>query len=301
MSEEIEVREIQEEDAEAFLDLLTRIDAETDFMLVEAGERATTVMEQRERIKGLLSKENQTVLVASRTEQLVGYLAAIGGEFRRNRHRAYLVVGVLQAFTGRQIGTRLFTALEIWARRHGIERLELTVRTDNERGTGLYRKMGFEIEGLKRRSLKVKGRCVNEYYMAKILEHDALQPISNVDVTRTPLRTTFAHPTPELPVADVERAQQHYRDALGFEIGWLIPEGDIGAVSRDDAAIFFRRRGRPFEPAVHWVFAADIDATYEELRSRGARIVESLEKKPWGLRQFTVEDIDGNRFYFHCD
>ena len=182
MREEIEIREIHEGDAEAFLDLLTIVEAETDFMLLEAGERATTVTEQRERIKGLLSKENQTILVASRTEQLVGYLVAIGGEFRRIRHRAYVVVGVLQAFTGRQIGTRLFTALELWGRRHGIERLELTVRTDNKRGTGLYSKMGFEIEGLKRRSLKVKGRYVNEYYMAKILEHDALQPISNGDV-----------------------------------------------------------------------------------------------------------------------
>jgi RimJ/RimL family protein N-acetyltransferase len=170
MSEEIEVREIHEGDAEAFLDLLTRIDAETDFMLLEAGERTTTVGEQRERIKGMLFKENQTILVASRAGQLVGYLVAIGGEVRRIRHRAYVVVGVLQAFTGRQIGTRLFTALEIWARRHGIERLELTVRSDNERGTGLYRKMGFEIEGLKKRSLKVKGTYVNEYYMAKILD-----------------------------------------------------------------------------------------------------------------------------------
>ncbi len=115
------------------------------------------------------------------------------------------------------------------------------------------------------------------------------------------VRTTIAPPTPELPVEDVERAQQHYRDALGFEIGWLEPEGDIGAVSRADVAIFFRRRGRPFDPVVHWIFAPDIDATYEELRSRGARIVEPLEKKPWGLRQFTVEDLDGNRFYFHCD
>jgi uncharacterized glyoxalase superfamily protein PhnB len=33
----------------------------------------------------------------------------------------------------------------------------------------------------------------------------------------------------------------------------------------------------------------------------GARIVEPLEKKPWGLRQFTVEDLDGNRFYIHHD
>jgi uncharacterized glyoxalase superfamily protein PhnB len=115
------------------------------------------------------------------------------------------------------------------------------------------------------------------------------------------LRTTFSYPTPELPVRDVEQAQQHYRDALGFEIRWLYPGKEIGAVSRDNVPIFFRRRTGPFEPAVHWVFAADIDNTYEELRSLGARIVEPLEKKPWGLRQFTVEDIDGNRFYFHCD
>ena len=79
---------------------------------------------------------------------------------------------MLQAFTGRHIGTRLFTALDVWARRHDIERLELTVRTDNERGIRLYRKMGFEIEGLKRRSLKVKGAYVNEYYMARILENE---------------------------------------------------------------------------------------------------------------------------------
>jgi predicted enzyme related to lactoylglutathione lyase len=120
-------------------------------------------------------------------------------------------------------------------------------------------------------------------------------------VNRKPSRTIFAHPTPELPVEDVERAQRHYRDALGFEIGWLSPEGEIGAVSRDGVAIFFRRRLRPFEPAVHWVFAADIDSAHEELRSRGARIVEPPARKPWGLRQFTVEDVDGNRFYFHCD
>ena len=120
-------------------------------------------------------------------------------------------------------------------------------------------------------------------------------------VDQKALRTTFAPPTPELPVEDVERAQQHYRDALGFEIRWLHSGGNIGAVSRDNVTIFFRRRTRPFEPVVHWIFAADIDTTYEELRSLGARIVEPLEVKPWGLRQFTVEDLDGNRFYFHRD
>jgi hypothetical protein len=63
---------------------------------------------------------------------------------------------------------------------------------------------------------------------------------------------SIGQPVPELPVADVERAQQHYRDALGFEIGWLYPGKEIGAVSRDNVMIFFRKRNQPFEPAVQW-------------------------------------------------
>jgi predicted enzyme related to lactoylglutathione lyase len=113
---------------------------------------------------------------------------------------------------------------------------------------------------------------------------------------------SIGRPVPELPVADVERAQQHYRDALGFEIGWLYPGKEIGAASHGAMGpIFFRKKKPPFEAAVHWVFAEDIDASYQELKSSGANIVDPLEKKPWGLRQFTVEDLDGNVFYFHHD
>ncbi len=106
---------------------------------------------------------------------------------------------------------------------------------------------------------------------------------------------------PELPVIDVERAQQHYSDALGFEIGWLYPDKGIGSVSRGRTVVFFRKRKQPFEPAIHWVYADDIDAAYRELKSSGANIVDPLETKPWGLRQFTVMDLDGNLFYFHHD
>jgi predicted enzyme related to lactoylglutathione lyase len=113
--------------------------------------------------------------------------------------------------------------------------------------------------------------------------------------------TALGAPVPELPVVDVERAQAHYRDALGFDIGWLYPGNEIGSVSRGNTAIFFRKRARPFEPVVLWIFADDLDASYHELTASGANIVEPLESKPWGLRQFTVEDLDGNRFYFHHD
>jgi uncharacterized glyoxalase superfamily protein PhnB len=111
----------------------------------------------------------------------------------------------------------------------------------------------------------------------------------------------FNTPTPELPVKDVERAQAYYRDTLGFDVGWLYPGGEIGAVNRDQTAMFFRRRGGAFEAAVHWVYAPDIEAIYSSLSAAGAHITEPLERKPWGLTQFTIEDLDGNRFHFHRD
>ena len=33
--------------------------------------------------------------------------------------------------------------------------------------------------------------------------------------------TSLESPVPELPVKDVERAQQHYRDVLGFTVNWI--------------------------------------------------------------------------------
>ena len=114
-------------------------------------------------------------------------------------------------------------------------------------------------------------------------------------------QTYLAAPVPELPVVDVERAQQHYREVLGFKVNWTYPGNTISGISRGDVSIFIRQRTPPFEPAIHWIFAPDIEASYAELKSSGANIVEPLETKPWGLRQFTLEDLDGNRFYIHHD
>jgi len=92
--------------------------------------------------------------------------------------------------------------------------------------------------------------------------------------------TTIGQPVPELPVADVEEAQRYYRDVLGFEIGWLYPGNGIGSVSRGTAAIFFRRREEPFEPAIHWVFAEDIDATSRSSDRQARRSWSHWRKSP---------------------
>ena len=168
------IRTICEDDAEQFLSLCKQLDLETQFMLLEPGERKTTLEEQRAQIEILLKQENQTIFVAEQDKHLIGYLAASGGTFKRIRHSAYLVIGILQAFTGQGIGTQLFQRLEDWAKQQHIHRLELTVMTHNTVGIALYKKQGFAIEGTKRHSLLINGQYVDEFYMSKLLDQASL-------------------------------------------------------------------------------------------------------------------------------
>lgn len=109
----------------------------------------------------------------------------------------------------------------------------------------------------------------------------------------------MSQPVPELPVSDVEKAQDYYQKYFGCKIEWIYPGKEMAAVSNGETAIFFRKRTNTFQPAVLWVYCHDVDATYKELLAVGADIVEEIEEKPWNLRQFTVYDFDGNVLYFH--
>jgi catechol 2,3-dioxygenase-like lactoylglutathione lyase family enzyme len=102
------------------------------------------------------------------------------------------------------------------------------------------------------------------------------------------------------PVPDVEKAQAYYRDVLGFEIAWTLEDKSMGAAGREDIAIFFLKQTQ-ITPTHHWIFAEDIDATYQEMKTRKANITDDIENKPWDLRQFTIEDPNGHRFTFHHD
>ncbi len=167
----MQIRMIRESDAADFLCLCKTLDGETQFMLLEPGERSLTVTAQRHRIREVLAAANQAILVVEHESRLIGYLGAFGGAYRRNWHSAYITVGIMQAFTGQGIGTALFRELEQWARQQRLHRLELEVMAHNRPGIALYKNMGFEVEGLKKDALLIDGAYVDEYAMAKLLEY----------------------------------------------------------------------------------------------------------------------------------
>ena len=163
----VSIRMINEEDAEKLLALNKQLDQESNYMLFEPFERKTTIEQQGNIITTFRNSTNSTIIVAEHDNRLVGHLTVIGGNTNRIRHRAQIVIGILEEFNGTGIGTRLFNELEHWRINNHVNRLELTVMVHNERAIRLYKKMGFEIEGIKKNSLIVDGNCVDEYYMGK--------------------------------------------------------------------------------------------------------------------------------------
>ncbi|MED4869611.1 GNAT family N-acetyltransferase [Geobacillus stearothermophilus] len=141
---------------------------ESGFMLFEPGERQTTVEQQSKSIERMLSEPNKMIFVAETENKLVGFLAVIGGDVKRNQHSANVVLGVLEDYQGQGIATKLFNKAFEWAKEVGILRLGLTVMKGNDKAFN-YRKMGFVLEGERVQSLRVNGEFVNEYYLYKLL------------------------------------------------------------------------------------------------------------------------------------
>lgn len=163
------IRHVCEQDDQMLADLILRIEKESNFMLYEGGERSLDARGINQKIKTVQSQENSTIIVAEDDSKLIGYVMAMGGLARRNRHSAYLVAGLLKDYRNKGIGTKMFQTLLSWAQKKGLHRLELTVIAHNDAAIALYKKMGFKVEGVKRDSLWISGKYVDEYYMARLL------------------------------------------------------------------------------------------------------------------------------------
>lgn len=104
---------------------------------------------------------------------------------------------------------------------------------------------------------------------------------------------------PELPVSNLKDSISYYEQKLGFRVAMQMPSGDYAIVERDDIAIhlFQDDAPNPSHVGIH-VFTEDLDALHAELQQRGARVSQGILRKPWGNRDFRVNDDSGNEIKF---
>lgn len=102
---------------------------------------------------------------------------------------------------------------------------------------------------------------------------------------------------PELPLSDVAGGVTYYQQVLGFGINYA--QDDFGVMYRDDVTLLLiARTVRHTGIGSCEVYVNDADALYAELKARGADLQGEPVSRPWGLRDFRVLDLEGNRITF---
>jgi len=108
-------------------------------------------------------------LVACAGGLVVGMAGLRRNQAVRRAHAGSLGIMVHDDFTGKGAGSALFGAvLDIADNWLGLRRLELGVYTDNAPAVALYRKFGFEIEGMERADAFRDGAFVDAYIMSRL-------------------------------------------------------------------------------------------------------------------------------------
>jgi hypothetical protein len=106
---------------------------------------------------------------------------------------------------------------------------------------------------------------------------------------------TLLSVAPRLAVHNMAEALTFYGH-LGFQT--TLNDGDFAIVERDDVALHLNAfSDPPKRHSVCWIAVSHIDALYQEYLSTGA-VQSSLEARPWGFKEFVVNDPWRNLLLF---
>ena len=127
--------------------------------------------------------------------------------------------------------------------------------------------------------------------------------------SRNDMKLQFPGAVPEIPVSNIEQAAAYYVSKLGFTLDWGGGEHGLAGISQGNCRMFlaspdFRKQHGNASPVLIWLNLDSkeaVDELHDVWRTSHARLVSKPESKPWGLHEFTAEDLDGNLFRVFYD
>lgn len=143
-------------DAEEILHYLNAVGGESDNLLFGKDDFQMPLERERGFIESV-AKDEKSLMLLGRADGMIVSVSSLSGFSARERiaHRAEIAVSVRKEYWNLGIGTAVMRELMDYARSHGIEVLQLTVRADNFAAVHVYEKLGFEKVGLYKRYFKI--------------------------------------------------------------------------------------------------------------------------------------------------
>ncbi|MFL5814999.1 MAG: GNAT family N-acetyltransferase [Bdellovibrionia bacterium] len=166
------IRAAQGKDAKKVLACASQIIAEERYSVTSPIEFLIGLESQIEFLESFRKEPDRIFLVAeTENREIIGTIDFTPSRLLRHRHWGEFGMGVIASHRGQGVGQALLESLLQWAERQGsIEKVCLSVHADNTRAIALYKKLGFEIEGIRKRETCFgPGEYVDAVLMAKFL------------------------------------------------------------------------------------------------------------------------------------
>ena len=166
----IVVRPAVERDAAGIVKYLRENQDRYRYMISKTNEMNLTREYEEKTIRLHAQRENCLFLVALSGREVVGVLNFVGGSRMRDRHDGEFGVSVHKDLFSKGIGRRLVSYLLNWARENPVlKRVTLFVMNDNRRALEMYKQLGFQIEGVRRKAVRFEdGRVQDLIMMGKL-------------------------------------------------------------------------------------------------------------------------------------
>ncbi|TLS36924.1 GNAT family N-acetyltransferase [Pseudalkalibacillus caeni] len=142
------IRSAEEKDAEMLSEVRLQADGETENLDREKGEAVIDEPGFKKLIKEDTESRNNLFLVAEVNGRIAGFARCEGSKLKRFSHKVEFGVAVLKDYWGYKMGEKLLAACIHWADSNEIKKMTLSVLETNEKAIKLYKKYGFEVEGI---------------------------------------------------------------------------------------------------------------------------------------------------------
>ena len=165
------LREAIKEDASELVIYLQKIGNESDFLTFGPGELSVSVSDEEAILEESRTAKNKIMLLALVGSKVIGCLHFTGGVRARIQHTGEFGVSVLKNYWDQGIGTAMVQELIQWAKDSSeIRKLNLRVRSDNDRAVRVYENLGFIQEGLITREFFISGQFFDCFYMGLTID-----------------------------------------------------------------------------------------------------------------------------------
>jgi predicted enzyme related to lactoylglutathione lyase len=113
---------------------------------------------------------------------------------------------------------------------------------------------------------------------------------------------------PVLLVSDVVASANYFRDAIGFAYEGIYGQPPGFCICNRDRHYLMLAKAEPSKIVPFWkivdqmwgayFWVDNADALYAEIKARGGRMDYGPSTKPYGVREFGIQDLDGNDIGF---